>query len=65
VNGDYLSHSPSRYRIDMNGVDGGPDYFIVAARTGTIGYIVDTNAEPTDFARSARRRRRHRWNHPG
>jgi hypothetical protein len=44
----WQSHSPSRFRIDLAGVDAGPDYRIVAARTGTIRFIVDTNVEPTD-----------------
>ncbi len=48
VTRDHQSHSPSRFRIDMVGVNAGPDYQIVAARTGTIRYIVDGNVEPTD-----------------
>ena len=47
VNGDRLSHSPPD-RIDMSGVNGGPDYTIVASRAGTIRALVDSNAEPTD-----------------
>ncbi|MFB6721052.1 peptidoglycan DD-metalloendopeptidase family protein [Kribbella sp. NPDC056345] len=47
VTNDVLAHSPLG-RIDMSGVDAGPDYEIVAARGGVIKYIVDTNAEPTE-----------------
>jgi hypothetical protein len=47
VTNDVIAHSPLG-RIDMSGVDAGPDYEIAAARGGVIRYIVDTNAEPTD-----------------
>jgi hypothetical protein len=46
VSGDRLTHSPQE-RIDMHGVGGFPVYLIVAARSGTIEKIVDSNAEPT------------------
>ena len=47
VSGDRWIHSPQQDRIDMSGVNGGPEYTIVAARAGTIEFIVDSNAEPT------------------
>ncbi|WP_328989474.1 FG-GAP-like repeat-containing protein [Kribbella sp. NBC_01245] len=47
VTNDFLKHDPLG-RIDMSGVQAGPDYEIAAARSGVIKYIVDTNAEPTD-----------------
>jgi murein DD-endopeptidase MepM/ murein hydrolase activator NlpD len=45
VNGDRLTHSPQQDRIDMSGEDGTT---IIAARAGTIEFIVDTNSEPTN-----------------
>ena len=45
VSGDHLSHPP-RERVDLNAViEGSP---IVAAASGRIEFIVDTNAEPTN-----------------
>ncbi|WBQ03161.1 peptidoglycan DD-metalloendopeptidase family protein [Kribbella sp. CA-293567] len=46
VTNDLLAHNPLG-RIDMSGVQAGPDYELAAARGGVIRYIVDTNAEPT------------------
>jgi hypothetical protein len=47
VSADRLNHSPQQDRLDMSGVNAGPDYTIVAARAGTIEFIVDGNSEPT------------------
>ena len=47
VTNDVLDHSPLG-RIDMSGVEAGPEYEVAAARSGVIKYIVDTNAEPTE-----------------
>jgi hypothetical protein len=46
VGGDYVSHTPID-RIDVNGTSSS-EHFIVAARAGTIRFIVDSNSEPTD-----------------
>lgn len=51
VTSDILSHIGSGPgKIDMSGVQAGPDYEIVAARSGVIKRLVDTNAEPTQQA---------------
>jgi len=47
VGGDYVSHTPID-RTDMNGTPKNHQYRIVAARAGTIRFIVDSNSEPTD-----------------
>jgi hypothetical protein len=48
VSRDRLTHTSQQDRLDMSGVNGGPDYTIVAARGGTIEFIEDGNAEPTN-----------------
>jgi hypothetical protein len=48
VSRDRLTHTPQQDRLDLFGVNDGPDYIIVAARGGTIQFIVDSNAEPTN-----------------